>query len=108
MRAVFYIHAGEDISIFAIHVNDCTMTGSSDNLIQNYKLNGQRDRTEDGQTGGEHGLTQTAGKNEEGDDFFSLFPLLSSFFLFFGLLAISHSFSLAHSLLRNLMPLIIF
>jgi hypothetical protein len=45
------------------------------------RRNGQRDGTEDGQTGGEHGLTQTAGKNEEGDDFFFLFPLLSFFSL---------------------------
>ena len=37
-QAVFYIHAGKDILILAIHVNDCTMTGSSDNLIQSYKL----------------------------------------------------------------------
>jgi Reverse transcriptase (RNA-dependent DNA polymerase) len=37
-QAVFYIHAGKDILILAIHVDDCTMTGSSDDLIQNYKL----------------------------------------------------------------------
>jgi Reverse transcriptase (RNA-dependent DNA polymerase) len=37
-HAVFYIHAGKDILILAIHVNDCTMTGSSDDLIQSYNL----------------------------------------------------------------------
>ena len=37
-QAVFYIHTGKDILILAIHVNDCTMTGSSDDLIQSYKL----------------------------------------------------------------------
>ena len=37
-QAVFYIHAGKDILILAIHVNDCTMTGSSNDLIQSYKL----------------------------------------------------------------------
>ena len=31
--AIFYIHAGKDILILAIHVDDCTMTGSSDDLI---------------------------------------------------------------------------
>ena len=36
--AIFYIHAGKDILILAIHVDDCTITGSSDDLIQNYKL----------------------------------------------------------------------
>jgi hypothetical protein len=36
--AVFYIHTGKDILILAIHVDDCTMTGSSDDLIQSYKL----------------------------------------------------------------------
>ena len=36
---VFFIHAGKDILILAIHVDDCTMTGSSDDLIQSYKLN---------------------------------------------------------------------
>ena len=36
--AVFYIHAGKDILILPIHVDDCTMTGSSNDLIQNYKL----------------------------------------------------------------------
>ena len=36
--AVCYIHAGKDILILAIHVDDCTMTGSSDDLIQSYKL----------------------------------------------------------------------
>ena len=33
-QAVFYIHAGKDILILAIHVDDCTMTGFSDDLIQ--------------------------------------------------------------------------
>ena len=37
-QAVFYIHTGKGILILAIHVDDCTMTGSSDNLIQSYKL----------------------------------------------------------------------
>ena len=37
-QAVFYIYASENILILAIHVDDCTMTGSSDDLIQNYKL----------------------------------------------------------------------
>ena len=37
-QAVFYIHASKDILILAIHVDDCTMTGSSDNLIQSYRL----------------------------------------------------------------------
>ena len=37
-QAVFYIHAGKDILILAIHNDDCTMTGSSDDLIQSYKL----------------------------------------------------------------------
>ena len=37
-HTVFYIHAGKDILILAIHVDDCTMTGSSDDLIQSYKL----------------------------------------------------------------------
>ena len=37
-QAVFYIHADKDILILAIHVDDCTMTGSSDDLIQSYKL----------------------------------------------------------------------
>ena len=37
-QAVFYIQAGKDILILAIHVNDCTMTGSSDDLIQSDKL----------------------------------------------------------------------
>ena len=32
-QAVFYIHAGKGIVMLAIHVDDCTMTGSSDNLI---------------------------------------------------------------------------
>ena len=63
---------------------------------------------EDGQTGGEHGLTQTAGKNEEGNKFFFLFPLLTFFSYLVFLPEISHSFSLTHSPLRNLMPLIIF
>ena len=54
------------------------------------RRNGQRDGTEDGQTGGEHGLTQTAGKNEEGDDFFFLFPLLSFFSLIWSFLLQFH------------------
>ena len=37
-QAVLYIHASKDILILTIHVDDCTMTGSSDDLIQNYKL----------------------------------------------------------------------
>src|SRR3984957_20392952 len=37
-QAVFYIYAGKDILILAIHVNDCTMTVPSDDLIQSYKL----------------------------------------------------------------------
>ena len=36
--AVFHIHTGKNISILAIHIDDCTMTGPSDDLIQNYKL----------------------------------------------------------------------
>ena len=36
--AVFYIHTCKNISILAIHIDDCTMTGPSDDLIQNYKL----------------------------------------------------------------------
>ena len=34
-QAVIYIHAGKDTLILAIHVDDCTMTGSSDDLIKN-------------------------------------------------------------------------
>jgi Reverse transcriptase (RNA-dependent DNA polymerase) len=37
-QAVFYIHASKDILIHAIHIDDCTMTWSSNNLIQSYKL----------------------------------------------------------------------
>jgi hypothetical protein len=59
------------------------------------RRNGQRDGTEDGQTGGKHGLTQTAGKNEEGNEkkklFSLLFPLFSSF-TWSSFPAISHSF----------------
>jgi hypothetical protein len=36
-RAVFYPHAGNDIVILAIHVDDSTMTGSSVNLQKEYK-----------------------------------------------------------------------
>ena len=36
--AIFYIHANKVILILAIHIDDCTMTGSSDDLIQSYKL----------------------------------------------------------------------
>ena len=36
--AIFYIQAGKDILILAIHINDCTMTWSSDDLIKSYKL----------------------------------------------------------------------
>ena len=36
--AIFYIHTSKNILILAIHVNDCTITGSSDDLIQSYKL----------------------------------------------------------------------
>ena len=35
--AVFYIHSGTCIIILAIHVDDCTITGSSTMLIQHYK-----------------------------------------------------------------------
>ena len=35
--ALFYIPTGKNILILAIY-NDCAMTGSSDDLIQNYKL----------------------------------------------------------------------
>ena len=37
-QAVFYIYTSKDILILAIHVDNCTMTGSSDDLIQSYKL----------------------------------------------------------------------
>ena len=36
--AVLYIHASKDILILVIHIDDCTMTGSSNDLIQSYKL----------------------------------------------------------------------
>ena len=36
--AIFYIHTSKNILILAIHVNDCTMRGSSNGLIQSYKL----------------------------------------------------------------------
>ena len=35
--AVFYVHAGSDIVILAIHVDDSTMTSSSVNLQKEYK-----------------------------------------------------------------------
>ena len=37
-QAVFYAHIGKEIIILAIHVDDCTITGSSHSLIQQYKL----------------------------------------------------------------------
>ena len=36
-QAVFYAHFGKKIIILAIHVDDCTITGSSHSLIQQYK-----------------------------------------------------------------------
>ena len=36
-QAVFYAHIGKEIIILAIHVDDCTITGSSYSLIQKYK-----------------------------------------------------------------------
>ena len=36
-QAVFYAHIGKEIIILAIHVDDCTITGSSHSLIQQYK-----------------------------------------------------------------------
>ena len=35
--ALFFAHKGEDITILACHIDDCTITGSSQQLIQNYK-----------------------------------------------------------------------
>ena len=35
--AIFYIHSGKQILILAIHIDDCTMTGLSRALIQQYK-----------------------------------------------------------------------
>ena len=35
--AVFFARKGEDITILACHVDDCTITGSSQQLIQDYK-----------------------------------------------------------------------
>ena len=35
--AVFYTHQGNEITILACHVNDCTITGSSQVLVQSYK-----------------------------------------------------------------------
>ena len=35
--AVFYAHEGNKIAILACHVDDCTITGSSQVLVQNYK-----------------------------------------------------------------------
>ena len=37
-QALFYIHTSKDILILAIHVDDCTMTRSSNDFIQSYKL----------------------------------------------------------------------
>ena len=51
---------------------------------------------EDGQTGGEHGLTQTASKNEEGDGEKKFFFLSYDFFLLLGFLQFHIHFS--HSL----------
>ena len=35
--AIFYVHKDQDITILACHVNDCTITGKSQVLIQKYK-----------------------------------------------------------------------
>ena len=35
--AVFYTHKNNDIAVLACHVDDCTITGSSKQLIQSYK-----------------------------------------------------------------------
>jgi hypothetical protein len=35
---VFYIHSGKPIIILTIHINDCTVTGLSHTLVQQYKL----------------------------------------------------------------------
>jgi Reverse transcriptase (RNA-dependent DNA polymerase) len=35
--AVFYAHEGNDIMILACHVDDCMITGNSENLIKTYR-----------------------------------------------------------------------
>ena len=35
--AVFYIHQNDNIIVLACHVDDCTITGNSQDLIQSYK-----------------------------------------------------------------------
>jgi hypothetical protein len=35
--AVFYVHRGDKLAILACHVDDCTITGSSKELVQAYK-----------------------------------------------------------------------
>jgi Reverse transcriptase (RNA-dependent DNA polymerase) len=35
--AVFYAHEGNNITILECHVDDCTITGNSENLIKTYK-----------------------------------------------------------------------
>ena len=35
--AVFHAHKGNNIAILACHVDNCTITGNSQELIQNYK-----------------------------------------------------------------------
>ena len=35
--AVFYARKGDDIAVLACHVDDCTITGSSQQLVQDYK-----------------------------------------------------------------------
>ena len=36
--AVFFIHSGNNITILAIHVDDCTITGNSNEIIQDLKV----------------------------------------------------------------------
>ena len=35
--AVFYVHQGTDIVVLVCHIDDCTITGSSHDLVQSYK-----------------------------------------------------------------------
>jgi hypothetical protein len=35
--AVFYVHKGKDIVVLACHVDDCTITGNSQHLLQSYR-----------------------------------------------------------------------
>ena len=35
--AVFYVHEGTNVIVLACHVDDCTITGSSHDLVQSYK-----------------------------------------------------------------------